>query len=376
MKKIGIFLFAASLLGIACSGDDEGGGGAGGGAGASSSSSSGGSSSGSSDGSCTPAAPVTELASLPAECAMLTQSDDSLFTTDVQGGPSVAVGKSGVVLRVPKDGSAASPFYTPEAGRQVKSIFADGSELFVIEADPGAATERQGRLVKKSIASGAVTELLGTGFDKVLTAIVAVDANYVYVEQASTKSGMFGIYRVARAAGALETVVEVDSGAFLNTQLVGDDFVFSARVKDVHRVPKTNAGAPITAVGSKTCVSGFAATSDAIYCGQALELMKTDATLGNEQLVFRVDSVPALKATSASGVQPRLATSEAIYVRFNPGGTKVPILKVDRATNALKPVMCGLGFVDGTIADAQSFYALQVRNEKFESAAKIFKTAR
>jgi hypothetical protein len=38
--------------------------------------------------------------------------------------------------------------------------------------------------------------------------------------------------------------------------------------------------------------------------------------------------------------------------------------------------MCGLGFVDGTIADAQSFYALQVRNEKFESAAKIFKTAR
>ena len=204
-------------------------------------------------------------------------SKDDLFTIQTNAGADVTLGKSGVVMRVPKSGGMAAPFHTPDTMRSVQSIYADATDLFVAEGDAGSASGRPGRIIKKNIATGAVTELLPTGIDKALVSFVAADDPYIYLEQPSTRSGAFGIYRISKSGGALETVVEVDSGAFLSTQRVGSDFVFAAQTNKIHRVPLSNAGAPASSIADKTCTGGFAATSDAVFCGQPLEIEKSGA---------------------------------------------------------------------------------------------------
>lgn len=301
---------------------------------------------------------------------------DDLFTIQANAGADVILGKSGVVLRVSKAGGAAAAFHTPDTMRSVQSIYADATDLFVAEGDAGAAGGRPGRVIKKNIATGTVTELLPTGIEKALVNFIAVDDLYVYLEQASTKSGVFGIYRLAKTGGELETVVEVDSGAFLSTQRVGNEFVFAAQTNKIHRVPLSNAGAPAASIAEKTCTGGFAVTPEAAFCGQPLEIEKSGAALNDFQRFLRVDDVPALKSSRATGAQPRLVTSDAVYVRFSPNGSKAPILRIDRATLANRPVMCDAGWIDAMVADDQSLYALQVRNEKFEIAPKLFKAAR
>lgn len=336
----------------------------------------GGGDSGGTSASCS-AAGVTALAELPVECAGLASSVDSLFTVDVRRGTDTPLGKSGVVLRVPKDGAAVSDIYTPDGPRKVQSIGADRTDLFVAEFDPAASNEKSGRLSRKTLASGAVSSVLATGIDKTFSSIVAVDETHVYVAQPSTRSGVFGIYRVAKAGGSLETVVEVDSGAFTNVRLLGDEFSFVAGVTNLYRVSKNNGGAAATSVASRTCTNGLATTPDAVYCGQPLELEKAGPLLESPQVLFRVDDVPYLDTAGASGPQPRLVTEDAVYVHFNPGANKlVPVVRVERATGAYRPVMCEVGWVGGLVVDEQLLYVLQVRDEKFESKSVLYKGPR
>lgn len=371
--------FGLALLLAACSDSSAPGGStsSGGGSSGGSSGTSSGSSSGTSGGTgACPSASTPEIGQLSGEFKQLAISKDDLFTVHTNAGADVILGKSGVVLRVPKAGGAGAPFHTPDAMRTVQSIYADATDLFVAEGDAGAAGDRPGRIIKKNIATGTVTELLPTGIEKALVNFLTADDQYVYLEQASSKSGAFGIYRLAKAGGALETVVEVDSGAFLSTQRVGADFVFAAQTNKIHRVPLSNAGAPAASIAEKTCTGGFAVTSEALFCGQALEIEKSGPAFNDFQRFLRLEEVPALKASGATGSQPRLVTSDAVYVRFNPNGAKAPILRIDRATLAHRPVMCDAGWIDAMVADEQSLYALQVRNEKFETAAKLFKAPR
>jgi hypothetical protein len=328
----------------------------------------------SANGSCTPLFPVAELAPLPAEVESLAVGDDALYTIDRTSGATVVGGKSGVVLRVPKDGSAAIPYYTPEGGRRIQSIRADGPDLFIAEGDPAASNGAVGRIVKST--NRVVTELLPTGVSKALVNLFASDGSYLYLEQEARRSGFFGIYRLAKAGGALETVVEVDSGAFLSTQLVGNEFVFNAQVTKLYRVSKDNAGAPVTSIGQKTCETGYAATADAIYCGRPNEVEKTGPRFEAPSVVLRTIDVPLLKDSSAVGASPRLVTDRSVYVQFTPGGKKAPLIELDRATSSPKPALCEIGWVGGLGVDATSLYALQVRDEKFNFSAKLYKTAR
>lgn len=326
------------------------------------------------DGSCVPAAAVRELAVLPPESEGLALGDDALYTIDRAAGGDTALGKSGVVMRVPKDGSAATAFYTPEAPRRVQAIWADGADVFIAELDPADPNGAPGRVVKKR--GEVVTELIATGISKALVNLFASDAEYLYLDQEAATSGSYGIYRLAKNGGALEPVVEVESGAFLSTQMVGDAFVFTAQVDQLYRVGKDNAGAPATAVGQKTCTTGYAATSDAIYCGQALEVERTGPNFEPGEVLFRVEDVAVLDAAGATGPQPRLATDDSVYVHFSVNGQPVPLVAIDRATSSIVPTLCEVGWVGNILADASSVYVLQVRDEAFAPAAKLYATAR
>lgn len=322
-------------------------------------------------------APVTELAALPVACSGLAISADALFTLDERGGGETAIGPSRAVVRVPKDGGAAVVFYTPAPPDRLLDLIADASGVFIAEADPAAADELTGRLVRKDIASGAVATVLASGISKVLVELVAVDDAFVYLAQPSRRSGQYGIYRVAKAGGALEAVVEVESGAFRSVQLQGDEFAFAARVNELHRVRKDNGGAPVAAVGTRTCTNGLAATPDAVYCGQPLELEKTGPRFDDPRVLFRVDDVPALDAAGASAPHPRLVTSDAVYVGLNPGaGRRVPLVRVDRVTSTLSTVACALGWVGELVADDQAVYVLQTRDEAFAEKAALLRIPR
>lgn len=380
MKRVHVLLGSLAFVGLAaCSGDG------GSSSGTSSSSSSGGSSSSSSSSSTSsssggtdcPTAAVTQLAAIPPKSEGLLVGTAAFFTLDRAGGADLSLGrKAGALVSVPRDGSATQVAYTSPADTLIVSAFASGDHLFVAQAPAAGGSSFAGSLVDKNTSTGTVTDLVTDGVNEVLVSFIGVDDNYVYFAQSSkATAGNYGIYRAARSGGGgIETVAEVASTAFGSAQLEGSDIWFSTAqgAGAAYKVPKNNAGAPVTSLSDRSCLSGYRVTNDAVYCGGALDLSKLDRSFGNPQPLLSVQDASFTKG--AVGPRPLFVASDAVYARLSPSeGTTVPIVRFDRASGRATPTVCGRGVVSDIQVEGNTLYWLETKKADFTGEPAVYK---
>lgn len=320
---------------------------------------------------CSGATP-TLAGAVPPAAVGLQAGTRGLYVTDPAGGPTLSGGlPAGALVAV--GGGAA---FTPDPGDALRDALIDGDTAFVATATI-AGPEQNGKLLAVDLATGATRTVLPTGLSRVAVDLIAADGTYVYYTQEDAATADAGIYRAPRAGGAAETLAVLPSSALRSAQLQGGDLWFAAgrETTSVYRLPGAAPGAPI-AVGPLPLVGGFTVTDDAIWFAGATELTRTERDLSRPRTVVATLERPDVR--DGNGPTVASVTPTTLVVKVTPAaGAPVALLAVDRATLAVKPIVCAVGFVDSVVASADGKVTwLERRAADGSGTSKVYETTR
>ncbi len=309
--------------------------------------------------------------SVPRAAVGLQAATRGLYVLDPEGGPEVGAGvPAGALVAV-----GGPPAFAPVAGDALRDVLIDGDTAFVATAT-GAGPEQAGKLLAVDLANGTTREVLATGLSRVAVDLIGANGEYVYYTQEDAATANAGIYRVARGGGIAETLAVLPSAALRSAQLQGGDLWFAGgrETLELYRLPGAAPGAPVV-VGPLPVGGGFTVTDEAIWFAGATELTRTERDLSRPRAVVATLDRPDVR--DGNGPTVAAVTANSLVVKVTPAsGTAVALLEVDRATLAVKPLACAVGFVDSVVATAPNVTWLERRAANGSGNSSIYAVAR